>query len=117
MQAALGSEPVHRVSLLRRVSQGTAANVLGQGINVVGQLVQVPILLAAWGTARYGEWLSLSAVVAYLSLLDFGVQTYSTNRLTQCRAKGDLEQYRRVLQSAWAMNVSLALTAAAVVIP
>jgi O-antigen/teichoic acid export membrane protein len=90
---------------------------LGQAINVSGQLIQVPLLLAAWGTAQYGEWLSLSAVVAYLSLLDFGVQTYATNRLTQFRAKGEGDQYLRVLQSAWAMDLALALGAASLVIP
>ncbi len=102
---------------MRRVGRGTAANLLGQGINVVGQLVQVPLLLAVWGTSQYGEWLSVSAIVAYLSLLDFGVQTYATNRLTRCRATGDLAEYRRVLQSAWALNVTLAAGAALLAIP
>lgn len=106
-----------RISLIRRVTQGAGANLLGQFINVIGQLVQVPLLLAAWGTTQYGEWLSLSAVVAYLSLLDFGVQTYATNKLTQCRATGNHDQYLRVLHSAWALNVSLAGAAAALVIP
>lgn len=110
-------EAVPRISLLRRVGRGASANLLGQAINVCGQLVQVPLLLAAWGTAQYGEWLSLSAIVAYLSLLDFGVQTYATNRLTQCRATGDNGQYLRVLQSAWAMDLALAAAAAAIVIP
>jgi O-antigen/teichoic acid export membrane protein len=90
---------------------------MSQGTNVLGQLVQVPILLAAWGTAQYGEWLSLSAMVAYLSLLDFGVQTYSTNRLTKCWAVGDRAQYLRVLHSAWTLNVSLAATAFTLAFP
>jgi O-antigen/teichoic acid export membrane protein len=117
VQAAIQSEAPPRLSLIRRVSQGASVNLLGQFINVIGQLVQVPLLLAAWGTTQYGEWLSISAVVAYLSLLDFGVQTYATNRLTQCRATGDRDQYTRVLQSAWALDVTLAATAAAIVIP
>ncbi len=115
MQAAIQSPS--RFALIRRVSQGAAANLLGQGINIVGQLIQVPLLLAMWGTTQYGEWLSLSAVVAYLSLLDFGVQTYATNRLTRCRAKGDYDEYTRVLHSAWALDVTLASTAALLFIP
>lgn len=116
MQATIEPE-APRISLVRRVTQGAGANLLGQVINVIGQLVQVPLLLAAWGTTQYGEWLSLSAVVAYLSLLDFGVQTYATNKLTQCRATGNREQYTRVLHSAWALDVALAGAAAAIVIP
>jgi O-antigen/teichoic acid export membrane protein len=117
MQATLRAGVAPRLSLARRVTQGAGANLLGQGINVIGQLVQVPLLLAVWGTSKYGEWLSLSAIVAYLSLLDFGVQTYSTNRLTRCRAMGDDEQYKNVLHSALALNVTLAAAAACIVIP
>ena len=116
MQAAVQADAL-RIRFIRRVSHGAAANLIGQAVNIVGQLVQVPLLLAMWGTARYGEWLTLASVVAYLSLLDFGVQTYATNRMTQCRATGDQLQYLRVLQSAWALNLALACGGAALVLP
>jgi O-antigen/teichoic acid export membrane protein len=96
---------------------GTAASLLAQAVTVAGQLLLVPALVSAWGAERYGEWLSLTAAVAYLTILDFGVQTYATNRLTQCRAKGDAVEYNRVLHSAWALNLALAGAAILVVLP
>lgn len=79
-----------------------------------GQLVLVPIFLRAWGEARYGEWLTLSAMAAQIALVDFGVQTYVVNRLNQNYARGEIDQYNRVLHSA--LYWSLALAAVAFVI-
>lgn len=87
-----------------RLTQGTLANVLGQALNIAGQLAQVPILLASWGTQLYGEWLALSAMVAYLSTLDLGMQTYVVNRLNQCHARAQGEEYTRVLHTGLLMT-------------
>ena len=75
---------------------------------VAGQLLLVPLFLAAWGEVRYGEWLTLSAMAAQVALVDFGVQTYVVNRLNQSYAKRELEEYTRILQSAlyWSLAVS-----------
>ena len=86
---------------------------------MVGQLVLVPIFLAAWGEVRYGEWLTLSAMAAQIALVDFGVQTYVVNRLNQSYAKGELGEYTRILHSAlyWSLCVSaiaLVVTAGAI---
>lgn len=75
---------------------------------MVGQLVLVPIFLAAWGEVRYGEWLTLSAMAAQIALVDFGVQTYVVNRLNQSYSRGELGEYTRILHSAlfWSLCVS-----------
>src|SRR5262247_3272451 len=117
MRAIAAAQRERPENRFRRMTYGTAASLLRQGVAVVSQLVMVPLLLAPWGTQRYGEWLGLSATVAYLTILDFGVQTYATNRLTRCRATGDWGQYTRVLHSAWALNLTLAGTAIVIVIP
>lgn len=90
-----------------RLTQGTLANVLGQALNIVGQLAQVPILLSSWGTQVYGEWLALSAMVAYLSTLDLGMQTYVVNRLNQCHARAEKDEYTRVLHTGLLMNTAI----------
>jgi O-antigen/teichoic acid export membrane protein len=94
----------------RRLMRGVLGNLLAQVINVLGQLVLVPLFLVFWGKQLYGEWLVLSAAVAYAVLLDFGMQTYVVNRLNQCYARGELQDYRKVLHSAllWSLAVSAA---------
>ena len=88
------------IRIVRRVTGGTVGNVLGQVINVAGQFVLVPIFLTYWGSQLYGEWLTLSAAVAYLTLVDFGIQSYVINRMNQCYVRGELEACSRILHSA-----------------
>jgi O-antigen/teichoic acid export membrane protein len=69
-------------------------------VNVLGNLLLVPLFLRAWSTSVYGEWLTLSSAVAYLSTLDFGVQTYAVNRLTQAYKANNLDDYRDIQHTA-----------------
>jgi O-antigen/teichoic acid export membrane protein len=91
-----------------RFTHGAAATLLTQVINTVGQIALVPIFLGAWGDQLYGEWLTLSAAVAYMIALDFGMQNYVVNRLTQSYAKADLESYTDILHSAlyWSLVIT-----------
>ena len=58
------------------------------------------MFLWAWGKLLYGEWLTLYAVIAYLPLVDMGMQKYVINRLTHAYSRGDLKEYTKVLHSA-----------------
>ncbi len=103
-------ESLNRV--VRRVTGGTVGNVLGQVINVAGQFVLVPIFLTYWGNQLYGEWLTLSAAVAYLTLVDFGIQSYVINRMNQCYVRGELEACSRILHSALYLYLLVSAVAA-----
>ncbi|RJX16996.1 MAG: hypothetical protein C4575_14500 [Desulforudis sp.] len=84
---------------------------MGQGINILGQILVAPLFLWAWGAQLYGEWLTIFAVVAYLSLLDFGMQMYVVNRLNQCYSVKQLNDYTRILHSALGLYLSVAVVA------
>lgn len=75
--------------VIRRVVQGLGANTYGQVVTVIIQLVGVPILLHAWGTQLYGEWLILFAIPAYLSMADLGFSQSAGNDMTARVACGD----------------------------
>ncbi len=100
-----------------RVTRGVLANVLGQGITACTQIVLVPIFLAHWGKQLYGEWLTLSAFVTYLAIIDFGMQNFVVNRLNQCYVTGDMREHRRVLHSALSMSLAFSITAVLVAVP
>ena len=99
---------------VRRVTKGVLANMLGQVINGGGQVLLIPIFLAYWGRQLYGEWLTLSAAITYLAMLDFGMQMFLVNRLNQCYVRGDYKEYARSLHSA--LLFSLAVAGAALVL-
>jgi len=108
--ASITSTPVS-TDISRRVTIGSLAVIMGQGINILRQVLLVPLFLWAWGAQLYGEWLALYAVVAYLSILDFGMQMYVVNRLNQCYSVNRLSDYNRVLHSALVLYLSIAAVA------
>ena len=94
-------------SLRGRIVRGVGAGLLGQGINVLGRLLLIPLFLNAWGVELYGEWLILSSAVAFLAMSDFGGQVYFVNRLTSDWARGDREAFQRCLSTAMGLFLAI----------
>lgn len=85
-----------------------AAIVSGKMILTLGSLGLVPLYLSYWSTPLYGEWLTLSAGVAVLSMLDFGMNMGAINRLTQAYARQDVDDYRSVQRAGLAFYLTVA---------
>lgn len=83
----------------KRFLQGFGANVYGQLIVAVIQLVGVPVLLYAWGAQLYGEWLILFAIPSYLSLTDLGFSQSAANDMCARMVRGDQAGALAVFQS------------------
>lgn len=77
------------LAVVRRIRNGVGANLYNQAVTVAVQLVTVPVLLGAWGAERYGEWLILFAVPAFLSMTDLGFSQSAGNDMTARVARGD----------------------------
>ena len=99
--------------MLKRALHAFVAFFFGQGIAIAGYLLLVPLYLHVWPASLYGAWLTLGSVVAYFSTFHLGVQTYAVNRLTQAYARGDMEEYRRVRDTAFAFYLGVALVGSA----
>lgn len=91
-----------------RVRRGLTAIFFGQIVIIAGNLLLVPLYLAHWSAAVYGEWLALFSLVTYLSTLDLGMNMAVVNRLTRAYARGDLEEYARSQHSAIYFYLALA---------
>jgi O-antigen/teichoic acid export membrane protein len=72
------------------------------------QLGPVPILLHAWGAAKYGDWLILSALPAYLSISDMGFGDASGSDMTVRAAAGDHEGAIETFHSSWLLLTAVA---------
>lgn len=92
-----------------RVLKGVAAMALIAVVNYVGQLVLVPIGMHAWGPVRYGEWVSLSALVVFLALSDFGLQQHVVNRMCAHHVRGEHEEFLASMHSALRLQGPVAL--------
>jgi len=83
------------MSVHRRLAGGFLAGAYGQVVSIGVQLLTLPIFLAHWGSTRYGEWLLLSAIPAYLSLSDMGFASVASNQMAMEVAAGERESALR----------------------
>lgn len=84
-----------------RIVHNLGANALAQGINVLGQLLTVPIFLYFWGKELYGEWLLLSTIPAYFAMNDVGFANTGATEMTVLVARNERDAALEVFQSIW----------------
>jgi len=91
-----------------RLLKSAVALSAGQLLNILGNLLLVPLFLSRWSIDQYGEWMALSAVVAYFGVSDLGMNSAASNVMTAAYARGDIERYRFLQGSAMAFYLSMA---------
>jgi O-antigen/teichoic acid export membrane protein len=100
------------LGLRRRLLLGFGA----QGLTFVAvtaqQLLLVPLFLGRWGAELYGNWLVLLAAADVLRLLEFGLHFHMANRIRMAWARGDRQQFDRMLCVGMGVYAGLLGTAA-----
>lgn len=86
-----------KAQVLKRVGMGVGSSALAQAIAAVQAFLLVPFFLRAWGADGYGHWITLTALVSYLALLDLGGQNYIANLLAIAFARHDENGFRQTL--------------------
>lgn len=78
---------------LRVLARGLPGNVGAQSVALAVQLVvaliSVPVFSGLWGVERFGVWLILYTLPAYISLADFGFVGASANAISAAMARGE----------------------------
>jgi O-antigen/teichoic acid export membrane protein len=100
----------NKSTLISRLIGGFGANAYGQLVTIIVQVLGVPILLHFWGTQMYGEWLILSAIPTYLSMVDLGFSLSAANDMTARVARGDHQGALATFQSLAALVYGIILT-------
>lgn len=77
------------MSIQQRIMSGLAANTFGQAVTIGSQILLTPLFFKYWGAAKYGEWLILSSIPAYLSMADLGIGSAAGNEMTMRAGAGD----------------------------
>lgn len=73
----------------RALARNTALNLSGAALPLAVALVTVPLYLEFVGRDRYGAWAVLWAVMAWFSVLDFGLGKAIVNRIANGGDRGD----------------------------
>ena len=84
-------------SILSRLGKGIGSSALNHAILFFQAIVLVPFFLKAWGADGYGSWITLTAFISQMALLDLGGQTYIGNILAMSYAESNGEDFRRRL--------------------
>lgn len=88
------------VSARQRIHAALAANGFGQAVTIGTQLLLTPLFFRLWGSERYGEWLMLSAIPAYLMLADLGVSSAAANEMAMRAGARDLSGAQQTFRGA-----------------
>ncbi|MFB6212832.1 MAG: lipopolysaccharide biosynthesis protein, partial [Candidatus Magasanikbacteria bacterium] len=79
---------------------GSIVTFISTGVQALKKIALVPLFLWAWGQAMYGEWVTLYALISYLSLSDMGMGQFIKTRLTKLYSKGNKKDYTTTIKSA-----------------
>jgi O-antigen/teichoic acid export membrane protein len=110
-QVELDSGTLSRRGLRDRLIRGFGATALSPVVTALIQLGSVPILLHAWGAARYGDWLLLSAIPTYLTLSDLGFGAASGSDMSMRVGANDRRGALETFQSSWVLVTAVSLAA------
>lgn len=98
---------------LRRVFWTASTSAIAKVVNTLTILVAVPITLRYLGAERYGLWMAITAVVAFLGFADLGIGNVILNLVSEANGRNDIEAARKSISNAFFMlmvvSVSLAL--------
>lgn len=110
----MATDPTKETTIRERVIFGTLANSAGQFVTVAIGFFLTPFILHQLGADDYGLWALISSVVAYTSLLDFGIWNALVKYIAEFRARGEFDQARRLIATALWLYLLLCLVAIAV---
>jgi O-antigen/teichoic acid export membrane protein len=98
--------PASHLTLRQRLTRGAAAQVFGHATRVVVQMGGVPLLIAAWGLHRYGDWLILYAVTQYVVWNDIGFVGAAMNEMIMAAGRGARQEALLVFQAVSAFVIA-----------
>ncbi|MEN4041488.1 MAG: oligosaccharide flippase family protein [Anaerolineaceae bacterium] len=101
----------------KRISQlllSTISNYFGRFIGLATWFLLVPFILNKLEPTLYGLWILVGSVVAYGSLLDFGIAGAVTKYIAEHRVKGQIEEARQLIGTALAYYAAIGILITAV---
>src|SRR5262245_48489786 len=100
----------------RRAALTAAANLLARAITIASALVSVPLTLHYLRAERYGMWLTVSSVVSFVAVADFGLGSGLLTALAAAHTRDDARRLVSTASAAVAAIGAVGLVALAIVV-
>lgn len=85
------------------VKKNIAASLVLKCISILISLQVVPLTIGYVNPTRYGIWLTLSSIIAWLSYFDLGFAHGFRNRFAEAKAKGDMKLAKEYVSTTYAV--------------
>ena len=72
-----------------------------KGINILISLLLVPMTIHYVNQTRYGIWLTLSSIIAWISFFDLGLGNGMRNKFAEAKAKGNIELAKQYVSTTY----------------
>jgi O-antigen/teichoic acid export membrane protein len=85
------------------VKKNILATFFIKGLSILISLLYVPLTLNYLNPTRYGIWMTLTSIVAWMGIFDIGLGNGLRNKLTEAIAIGDKGKAKKYVSTAYAM--------------
>jgi len=99
----------------QKFARSVMANNLGEATSFFLGLLVLPIILSYLGVSQYGILILLTALVGWLSLVDFGTGAAVVKFIAQYKGENDLKKVSLTISSAWTFFLGTSLIAALII--
>lgn len=99
----------------RRVAISSISGLSARVTSILAQFISVPLALSYLGPERYGVWLTLTSLMAIISLADLGLGNGLMNVISETEGTGDRRLAREAVSSAFFSLTGLAAMAAVII--
>ena len=86
-------------------SQKSIINIIlsfgAKGITILTQLMIVPLTINYINPTKYGIWLTLSSIIAWIGFFDLGFGNGMRNKVAEAKAKGNVELARQYVSTTY----------------
>src|ERR1700730_2419490 len=94
----------------RRVGITASSSFIAKALNILISFLSVPLTIHYLGSERYGVWLSISSLLTWMALTDFGLSGNAlVNVLAESSGKDDFEAARQYASSAFWVLTSISI--------
>src|SRR5579872_5793397 len=91
-----------------RILGAVLAAGLTRVLRFADQIILVPLVLGAWGTEQYGEWITLNSLAFFVSIANLGLADAAASDIVLRHSSGDSDGARRTFTT-FIILLSLAL--------
>ena len=93
----------------RRVMLTAFFSTVSQGVKILVSIISVSLLIGYLGNERYGMWLTISSIIAFVSFADLGVGNGLLNAISEAAGNDDKQKALQAISSALLMLSIVAL--------